>query len=136
MTTDQTFRPTDGNRSRMSRFFERCTRQGLVVVWRPEGVWTDHEVEFVCRELELRRTLDPLDNPDRWGSLDWVYGRVEGLGAAAHPLDADDVEQLAAKCSEVPQGYMILATAHRMRDLNSLARRIGGTSVSAGGQDH
>jgi uncharacterized protein YecE (DUF72 family) len=51
--TPMEFTPTAANRKQLTEFFSRAERDGRWLVWQPQGVWSDDEVQRICADLDL-----------------------------------------------------------------------------------
>ncbi|MEW6439583.1 MAG: DUF72 domain-containing protein [bacterium] len=58
--TPPTFTPTAENRKHMAGFFAEIERGPWRLVWEPQGVWDDQDVEEICHRLGLVPAVDPL----------------------------------------------------------------------------
>lgn len=60
--TPAAFTPTREHRENLARFFGSITKRDYHLVWEPEGMWEEEEVEALCGDLGLVRAVDPLLN--------------------------------------------------------------------------
>lgn len=72
--TPASFTPTSENRKNLSGFFLRIERGSCPMVWEPEGIWEDQDVDELCRDLRLIPSVDPFLRPPPSG--DFFYCRL------------------------------------------------------------
>lgn len=90
-----TFRPTEENIDRLTRFFTRAKRGKLLFGWEPRGAWPAETVQRLCRELDLIHVVDPFQGlpvtttPVR-------YYRMHGHGNSRHRYTHAEFRQLRA----------------------------------------
>ena len=88
------FRPTDGNASRLRVFFGTIDRPaGVRLLWEPRGPWPADLVAELCRELDLVHVVDPFVS--QTVTREQSYFRLHGTTGARHVYTDDELAQLA-----------------------------------------
>ena len=85
--TPPSFTPTRENRENLVRFFDAIERLPCHLVWEPEGMWEDEEIEALCRECGLIAAIDPLISQPCAGDVFYFRIREKTRGRGAHTED-------------------------------------------------
>jgi len=117
--TPASFTPTQRNRRNLVRFFSSVNRGKLRLVWDPEGVWEEQEVQALCNDLGLTAVLDPLQS--RIAPKQEFYFRMKTKTRGRTEYDIDDFYRIldaAESCDGGPagEGFVIWDTPHAERD--------------------
>jgi uncharacterized protein YecE (DUF72 family) len=85
--TPASFTPTQRNRENLVRFFHSIERGPCHLVWDPEGMWEDEEIEALCRECDLIPAIDPLLGRPCSGETFYFRMQEKTRGRGAHTED-------------------------------------------------
>ena len=117
--TPASFTPTREHRENLVRFFNSIQRRDCHLVWDPEGVWEEEEVEALCSDLGLVRAVDPLLNA---GSHEEVfYFRMQTKTRGQGIYTPDDFYRIyyeaeGADRKDQSKGFLIWSGPKAVRD--------------------
>lgn len=115
------FRPTEGNKGRLRRFFDELDRDGLTCIWEPRGEWSDDEIAELCRRCGLVHCVDPFHARPMTGGM--RYYRLHGLTGYRHTYTDAELQELAGKLPWRQASYVLFNNvsmtddARRFREL-------------------
>jgi uncharacterized protein YecE (DUF72 family) len=117
--TPAAFTPSPENRENLNRFFTDMPRGPEHLVWQPEGMWEEDEVEALCRQLGLIAAVDPLRGRVPRGRA--LYFRFPAKTTARGGYDADDFYRIVRAVEERgkragKEGFLIWSAPGGMRD--------------------
>jgi hypothetical protein len=131
LRTGPSITPGAIGRKRISAFVEARTREGVGVIWEPEGLWEADVARVFARELGVSLCLSALEGgrpryaeggPSEGVLLGRdVWLRVGGSGPRGR-LDGSAIDALAEHCAVVPDATIVFtgprALAH-LREVNA-----------------
>jgi uncharacterized protein YecE (DUF72 family) len=78
--TPASFKPTQENIERLSKFFKSVKRNRLVIAWEPRGKW-EEKVKTICKKFNLVHCVDLFrEEPQYLGKKKIAYIRLHGFG--------------------------------------------------------
>ncbi|HEY6804927.1 MAG TPA: DUF72 domain-containing protein [Pyrinomonadaceae bacterium] len=98
------FKSTKENISRLEKFFNSIDRKDLELCWEPRGTWDPDLVRSLCHALALRHVVDPFTGETV--TPDHFYFRLHGKNGWRYQYEIDELEELAARCSQNGAGYV------------------------------
>ena len=117
--TPATFTPTQRNRENLVRFFSALDRGMRHLVWDPEGIWEEKEVEKICDDLGLIPAQDPVMS--KIDSKQNFYFRMKTKTRGRGEYDSDDFYTILDRVEQDEnrgegEGFVIWNTAKADRD--------------------
>lgn len=110
--------PSRRGREAMERFFKKVDRKGIQFVWEPHGPWEIEEIEEICQELDLVRSIDPLRDPVLEGKV--AYARLGPFAAMGRSLADDELERIMDHLDSFDEAYCFFNTERAFRDAQRL----------------
>lgn len=101
------FKASDENINRMSRFFKKVKKEGLVFVWEPRGDWYDEpdKILNLCKEFNIIHCVDPFRNETVFfGKEGLTYFRLHGFGSPSmynYQFSKEELNTLLKKCKDL-----------------------------------
>lgn len=99
------FKPTHKNKERLSNFFNKIDRHGLILIWEPRGRWENREIEKLCRELHLVHCVDPFKSRPTTEGL--FYFRLHGIGGYRHSYSDEELSLLRELIDQAKIAYVM-----------------------------
>jgi uncharacterized protein YecE (DUF72 family) len=117
--TPVNFTPTAANRENMKAFFSTIDRGDALLVWHPQGVWSDGEVRRICADLDLvpATTLVAPDEPP-------AAARYYRLKAPRY--SEDELERLADEMLETEVALCVFGNGSAFADAQRLQALLSG----------
>jgi len=118
--TPASFTPTPENRKNLEHFFSRVERGCCRMVWEPDGVWEDEDVDALCTDLGLIPSVDPFLRRPLSG--DFFYCRLRGAKLRrAGNYTAEDFSRMIGRVlgagePAIAEGCFIFETPNALRD--------------------
>ena len=104
LQSPESFRPSDGNLSRLEHFFSRIQRGNVGLAWEPRGKWWEmkERIQEICDRFKLICCVDPLrNNPLSTRGIRLGYFRLHGFGKPSmymYRFSTDELRKLSEKC--------------------------------------
>lgn len=98
------FKPYGYNIENLKKFFAFVERGKFEFAWEPRGEWLDSVVKEICKEFDLRHTVDPFER--KTVTPEKPYYRLHGRTGWRYNYEQDELEELAAMLPKSKTSYV------------------------------